>query len=364
MTDLFQQLGGALTDFKMRNIDSDSLHEIIGEFAPLIGVATDSLFVRKAPKSEPEECKTAPEKKSKENEIDSLKSDIGQKDEIVEIKTEIVDVKSEAVEIFYNDALDLSMKLTAKSEKENIDRPVLKRCLETAVKTEADPVNDQPADKKAKHSLDMAEMESEIIVNPEGVQDDSFDEESSDLSNNSLYELRTVNNLKYYQCKQCPKFYDTKYLINRHLITHGRNKPFACDQCNKSFSQKCDLNRHMMVHSGTRQYACSVCGKSFKRNDYLMKHERQFCGTQKPHKCQKCHKGFEDPSLLLDHTCSARNCGSSFECEHCSESFTTVDALVEHRKGHLNTNTEYTCTRCHEQFGEFISYVEHFKVKT
>lgn len=363
MTDLFKQLGGALGDFKMKNIDSDSLHEIIGEFAPLIGVATDGTNGRKIPKTEPVELETPPILTEQTNEQADLShnSSAAQYDNNIEIKQEPESSSDSS-------ALDLSVNAEKKTQSN-------KRKLETenAVilqgMAKSNLIIDQTVYKKSKHSLDVTvKNENVLSTNPNNVQYaakncQNTEEGSEDSkSNRHLYEIKTVYNLKYYQCKLCSKVYDTKYLINRHLITHGNNRPFACEQCGKSFSQKCDLNRHMNVHNEARQHSCSVCGKLFKRSDYLAKHERQYCGVLKPHKCQKCHKGFEEPNQLLDHTCSGRNDGSSFDCEHCPESFTSVDALVEHRKCHLKTEVEYKCTRCQETFGEFIAYVEHFKV--
>lgn len=365
MTDLFQQLGGALNDFKMKNIDPDSLHEIIGEFAPLIGVATDGNTIPKAAKSEV--CSSSPSKMTKGIKIET---DTNQTNDDAQNSHETESNHTANT----TTALDLSVKHeedseTAKSTKQTSRKRPLENSSIQVRGFEDNSMIDRNVYKKSKLLLDIPVKEKiKIKINTKDVQtdlpenDEMTDGDDELKSNKLLYEIKTVYNLKYYQCKLCPKVYDTKYLLNRHLITHGSNRPFACELCGKSFSQKCDLNRHMNVHNAARQYSCSVCGKSFKRSDYLAKHERQYCGVQKPHKCHKCHKGFEDPDQLLDHTCSCKTDNSTFDCEHCSESFVTVDSLVEHRKGHLKTESEYTCTRCKEKFGEFMAYVEHFKV--
>lgn len=368
MTDLFQQLGGALNDFKMKNIDSDSLHEIIGEFAPLIGVATDSVHSKTA-RSEvtASKCEGTPTQTVKaENELTSVpKTSSTPSNSQTELKDSYVRTSTSS-------ALDLSVNSSIGSKNENLKRP-LTATKAPSLKYQDNSMIDQTVYKKSRHSLGIpvkVKLEQKILSkcvkdvsqeNCETQTENCEDIVEDSKSNKGLYEVKTVYNLKYYQCKLCPKVYDTKYLLNRHLITHGSNRPFACEQCGKAFSQKCDLNRHMSVHNGARQHSCSVCGKSFKRSDYLAKHERQYCGVQKPHKCQKCHKGFEDHDQLLDHTCSGKSDGS-FDCEQCSESFSSVDALVEHRKCHLKTEQEYKCTRCNEKFPEFMAYVEHFKV--
>ncbi|KAL4236307.1 hypothetical protein ACF0H5_004694 [Mactra antiquata] len=363
MTDLFNQFGDALTGFKMENIDSAGLHEIIGEFAPLLGVATDSLSVKT-----PSTVKTTDVKQSQPERIDP--SYVGNKDcmKVNGMK------KSEKSSMNGNESgiLDLSMKASVMNNSLELnDLKVLPQFNnQTNKRLASESLIDPSVFKRSRNSIDSHRFETRNAESPVNlaVESDSpssktnkdSDEESNKCSR-LLYEIKTIYDLKYYQCKLCPKIYDTKYHLNRHLITHGGNRPHCCDQCGKSFSQKCDLNRHMNVHNNLRNYACSVCGKSFKRADYLSKHERQYCGVFKPHKCSKCNKGFEDTEQLASHACSQKTDGVTFTCEHCEEKFETVDGLVEHRKIHSNQKQNHQCSKCKEEFTDFSTYVDHFK---
>ena len=351
MTDLFNQFGGALSDFKMRNIDSAGLHEIIGEFAPLIGVATDNVI-------------TANSNKSGDDKANEVKTEIKQELDLNEQD------KKPAVPVSSDSALDLSIK----PDSPPLFKIVKVESLQTeSVKRELDDTSmiDHSVYKKSRHSFDSKQFETRNSCSPVNMVNDTtnletlsnkdLDEESSKFCK-LLYEIKSVNDLKYYQCKLCPKVYDTKYHLNRHLISHGGNRPHLCLKCGKSFSQKCDLNRHMNVHNNLRKHACSVCGKTFKRADYLSKHERQYCGVYKPHKCTKCYKGFEELEQLKEHNCNQKTDGITFTCEHCSEKFDSVDSLVDHRKTHQNKKQEYQCTKCKDDFTDFASYVDHFKV--
>lgn len=374
MTDLFNQFGGALSDFKMRNIDSAGLHEIIGEFAPLLGVATEgnvAANVKKEPEEELSE-EVVVKTEIKEEPVDSITGDV-------------------TPEVYIDIALDLSTTPKIKTEVDAVTTGTLQelpiKCepetlitnhLTYSVKREAPDalLIDQSVYKKSRHAFDSHRFESGKSCSPENLANDVVSSESTQSSVRSavdsddesskvcrlLYEIKSVNDLKYYQCKLCPKVYDTKYHLNRHLISHGGNRPHCCDKCGKSFSQKCDLNRHMNVHNNLRKHACSVCGKTFKRADYLSKHERQYCGVYKPHKCTRCYKGFEELEQLKEHSCIQRADGTTFTCEHCSEKFDSVDSLVEHRKTHKSPEQDYQCTKCKDKFTDFASYVEHFKV--
>lgn len=368
MTDLFNQFGDALTGFKMENIDSAGLHEIIGEFAPLLGVVTDNIGVREANVVKTAEGKQPPTLPTKLDPL--IATSLDKKD-----SNKVNGVKKNEKVANENDSsvLDLSLKA---NKSDNSKLPLEMKVVpqfgsETNKRVASDSLIDPSVYKRSRHSIDSHKFETRNSESPVNLKHDSdspppsvLNRDSDDESKTSkfLYEIKSINDLKYYQCKLCPKLYDTKYHLNRHLITHGGNRPHCCDQCGKSFSQKCDLNRHMNVHNNLRKHACSVCGKTFKRADYLSKHERQYCGVFKPHKCNKCNKGFEDPEQLAEHSCVQRIDGVTFNCEHCEEKFDSVDGLVEHRKTHSNQKQDYQCTKCKEEFTDFSSYVDHFKV--
>lgn len=399
MTDLFEQFGEALAEFKMRNIDAAGLHEIIGEFAPLIGVATDmSSLLALSPKTS---ANSPPDKKSVIKEsgdkpnVEKLnfrlcaRNGFPKKSDTDRMSVGSTTFDTEIISVS-DTALDLSMKRKSKEtdlhgskSKSEFDSkvPMTKTCIIQ---------NNPSVFNKSRHSLESHisgnipainpnafTCESVNVSEPESIVTTTMDnaKELNDLKiklkhklENSnaeelqqMYEVKSLSDLKYYQCKLCPRVYDTKYHLNRHLITHGGNRPHHCGQCGKAFSQKCDLNRHMNVHDNLRKHTCFVCGKSFKRADYLSKHERQYCGVLKPHKCSKCFKGFEDVEQLNEHNCAPRREGSMFTCENCIEKFASVDELVVHRKVHSIKEADYQCTKCFDKFTGFTAYVEHFK---
>ena len=357
MTDLLKEkFVDVLTNFKMKNIDKASLHEIIGEFAPLIGVCDEEASVLRSFQ------KTPSEKNSKPQEQSNSAVPNGS------IKIEPLTQPIESADHATNGALDLS------HVKPEIPASVLQSVSPPAKAILDSSIIDHSTYKASKHSFTNGSLrrtnrsrDDDEIPPPSLLPSESSNSEllaqlnPADLSNKALYEIKTItSDLKYYQCKLCPKVYDTKYHLNRHLISHGGNRPHMCKVCGKTFSQKCDLNRHTNVHNNLRKHTCSVCGKSFKRADYLTKHEKQYCGVLKPHKCLKCNRGFEEPEQLQEHI--KLHGDSIFSCEHCSEEFTTVDELVEHRKIHAKTNENFQCTKCKEKFTKFGDYVDHFKV--
>lgn len=352
---LHEQLGDALSNFHMKNIDKASLNEIIGEFAPLLGVGLDAEFK--------DVVRTASlEKTNKKRNIDevdtsakSVTQDAGDLSHCSSTSSNNVDtVLDLSVKPKTEGSVSLDMSLGAEKKSSLLKNKSL----------DFSSMIDSSVYKKYKHSMESMKQSTSPILDtaPQNslTDIDTAAGDSDGNKNKSLYEIKTLSDLKYFQCKLCQKVYDTKYHLNRHLITHGGNRPQVCTECGKAFSQKCDLNRHMNVHNNQRKHACSVCGKSFKRADYLSKHERQYCGVQKPYKCVKCNKGFEDEEQLNDHKKSHDDVGV-FSCETCNEEFDTVDKVVEHRKLHNKQDAVYRCSKCGTSFTNFFSYVDHFK---
>ena len=54
-----------------------------------------------------------------------------------------------------------------------------------------------------------------------------------------------------------------KQALNRHIVTHNKEKNFNCEVCNKSFTQKRNVKRHMLVHTRKKEHQCEVCEKKF-----------------------------------------------------------------------------------------------------
>jgi hypothetical protein len=50
------------------------------------------------------------------------------------------------------------------------------------------------------------------------------------------------------------------------------SKLFYCKDCPKKFNSKNSLERHLRVHTGVKPYECKICSKSFSRKDILGKH--------------------------------------------------------------------------------------------
>ena len=56
------------------------------------------------------------------------------------------------------------------------------------------------------------------------------------------------------------------------MAKHSGDKPYKCEVCPKQFNHKTDLRRHMCLHTGEKPFTCDTCGKGFIREDRMVKH--------------------------------------------------------------------------------------------
>jgi len=48
----------------------------------------------------------------------------------------------------------------------------------------------------------------------------------------SIHQLKTHQIEKEHKCPHCPYQTAEKYVMNRHIRTHTKEKPYVCDICN------------------------------------------------------------------------------------------------------------------------------------
>ncbi|CAB3262383.1 unnamed protein product [Arctia plantaginis] len=73
-------------------------------------------------------------------------------------------------------------------------------------------------------------------------------------------------------CEICDKIFSSKWLAERHLITHTGKKNFECEYCSKKFAKKYTLDIHVKTHLDERKHACPECESAFVQKISLIKH--------------------------------------------------------------------------------------------
>jgi hypothetical protein len=81
---------------------------------------------------------------------------------------------------------------------------------------------------------------------------------------------------------------DNRSALDRHLISHTKERKHVCDQCPKTFLLKSHLNSHLRGHKvNPRSHECNVCLKKFFDRKSLLSH-LPIHAAQAPFECNVC----------------------------------------------------------------------------
>ena len=104
--------------------------------------------------------------------------------------------------------------------------------------------------------------------------------------------------------QHCNYSTDRKCDLERHQVTHTKEKLFQCEKCTKYFFTNSDCVRHAKAHDKKPGNKCNFCESLFIRKDNRKKHEIRKHTRNFPHTCSNCQKGFMFPGELRKHKCS------------------------------------------------------------
>nr|CAI5818409.1 unnamed protein product [Callosobruchus analis] len=154
-----------------------------------------------------------------------------------------------------------------------------------------------------------------------------------------------------HQCPLCNKVFKDERHFNIHTKSHnpGYSKPqFTCEVCHKVLGVK-SYDRHMKMHSGENytNIVCDLCGKSMSTKSHLTNHRRTHTG-EKPYECNFCGKTFARNETLIAHR-RVHTKERPYVCEVCTKAFTQKSALTIHMRYHTGERP-YPCAICDKRF--------------
>ncbi len=167
--------------------------------------------------------------------------------------------------------------------------------------------------------------------------EESFDYSGSDRSETPPPGHTEMNEEDYsesrqFKCTKCPRSFNWKSNLIRHLSDHENNRYFPCENCDKSFSDPSNLQRHIRTqHVGARSHACPECGKTFATSSGLKQHTH-IHSSIKPFTCEVCLKSYTQFSNLCRHKRMHADCRTQLKCSTCGQMFATITSLNKHRR--------------------------------
>lgn len=137
-----------------------------------------------------------------------------------------------------------------------------------------------------------------------------------------------------FRCQICEREFTTKFSLSSHIKSEhlGMKKTYSCPTCGKTFSQIRSYRQHANVHAGIRPYTCEVCGKSFTYDKSLKEH-RYMHDTVRRFQCTVCQKAFRQQTCLLIHMKTHKE-KKDHICSVCGREFTQKQSLLRHERIH------------------------------
>lgn len=159
---------------------------------------------------------------------------------------------------------------------------------------------------------------------------------------------------KYFYCDICYETFQTKPLLDVHLMLHERMSYFPCSKCDRQFTDRSKLNEHLMISHDKNLLRCESCNLTFYlkssfdehinfKHNYIQDQPRQKNLTTmtgidnrgRRYYCKVCGEHFPYPSVLSTHELQNH---SNFECTRCLLEFDTLQQLKLHN---CNNNEDY-----------------------
>lgn len=110
---------------------------------------------------------------------------------------------------------------------------------------------------------------------------------------------------KPYTCDACAKSFKSSLTLSSHKAAmHEGIRPYVCNHCDKRFALISILEKHMITHTKERAYTCDQCPQSFTQSGSLVYHKQNVHEKIRSHACPECDKRFFLAKDLRAHSLS------------------------------------------------------------
>ncbi|KAJ6645873.1 Zinc finger protein [Pseudolycoriella hygida] len=187
-------------------------------------------------------------------------------------------------------------------------------------------------------------------------------------ANTSIEHGNTLNlsqkRVKPHVCKECPKAFYTKSLLQKHQNVHLPEKPFRCGYCPSTFSHKRSLVLHLISHDTKvdvkgegERFTCEICPATFTTMKHLRCHRKEHSNLGS-YNCEFCPKAFSNFNKLESHVENLHT-PKFFNCTSCSEAFSSSERVEQHCEKHISEKLLSPCTICHKVFHFSVNMESH-----
>lgn len=171
------------------------------------------------------------------------------------------------------------------------------------------------------------------------------------------HQMSHRNILNYFNCNQCPSYYETSNELADHVVKHDHNNTIACSYCNELFDSLSKFNLHLwstLEAESQHEPLVKKITKTRRKSkltclDKAINNDSDFMPTFKSFQCDICSRNFALFVNLENHL--QRHADNTLypKCDQCGRQFTQKKNLIEHIQRH-NGDKRIKCDVCGKLF--------------
>ena len=180
----------------------------------------------------------------------------------------------------------------------------------------------------------------------------------------SHMEAKHLNILPSHQCMNCPKLFHSKGQLKSHTQVHTDQRPFSCQTCQTSFKSKRDLKIHKYTHTGEKSASCHICFAQFTNKNKIPRHMQSVHNDEKKPECGICFELFTHKDNIKVHIKTVHENIRNYKCHICTFAAPSKSALKMHLlfKHEANGKIESMCTQCDRVLKGSKNLQKHMKL--
>jgi hypothetical protein len=192
--------------------------------------------------------------------------------------------------------------------------------------------------------------------------------QNKELNEEYINYLINKNDIKFYVCKYCNKYFISDSKLNRHLYGQESCKQeYKCEKCNAIFRLKGDYNVHIRnIYCLDNDGNIIDSKKNIENNINTEINEIDnnviITNGVKFYKCLDCNKIYNNKQALNYHKNRKIKCTEIFKCNKCNKEFHTIENLRKHENKKINCiNEKFECNKCNKIFSCNRNLLKHLK---
>ena len=187
--------------------------------------------------------------------------------------------------------------------------------------------------------------------------------QDKELNEEYVNYLINKNDIKFYICEYCNKYFISDSKLNRHLYSQESCKQeYKCEKCNSIFHLKGEYNVHIRNIYCLDKNGTVLLDKIKKNDNEIIEDDVIINNGIKFYKCLNCDKIYNNRQALNYHKNRKIKCTEIFKCNKCNKEFHTIENLRKHENKKINCiNEKFECTKCNKIFSNNRNLLKHLK---